>query len=101
MTLSILVYWASHGALRMRFVINFWWFCVVLEYFLSNVLVFITFIIPESRGIAQVVQTVQIALQKCRFTESGSKLACVLKNIAHNFENMQKGHEIAFYKIIQ
>ena len=72
----------------MRFVINFWWFFVVLEYSLSIVLVFVTFIIAESRDIAQVVQTVQIDLQKFRFTEQGSNLVFVLKNIAHNFYKM-------------
>ena len=55
--------------------------------------------IPGSRDIVQVVQTVQIDLQKFRFTEPGSNLAFVLKNIAHNFYKMQKGHVIAFYKI--
>ena len=49
----------------------------------------------------QVVQTVQIDLQKYRFTALGSNLAFVLKNIAHNFYKMQNGHVIAFYKIIQ
>ena len=62
---------------------------------------FFTFIIPGSRDIAQVVQTVQIDLQKFRFTEHGSNLAFVLINIAHNFYKMQKGHVIASYKIIQ
>ena len=59
-----------------------------LEYSLSIVLVFVTFIIAESRDIAQVVQTVQIDLQKFRFTEQGSNLAFVLKNITHNFYKM-------------
>ena len=81
----------------MRVVINF----AVLEYSLSTVLVFVTFILPGSRDIAQVVQTVQIDLQMFRFTEQCSNLAFVLKNIAHNFYKMQKGHVIAFYKIIQ
>ena len=62
---------------------------------------FFTVIIPGSRDIVQVVQTVQIDLQKFRFTAPGSNLAFVLKNIAQNFNNMQKGHVIAFYKIIQ
>ena len=62
---------------------------------------FFTFIIPGSRDIVQVVQTVQIDLQKFRFTEPGSNLAFVLKNIAHNFNKMRKGHVIAIYKIIQ
>ena len=62
---------------------------------------FFTFIIPGSRDIVQVVQTVQIDLQKFRFTAPGSNLAFVLKNIAHNFYKMQKGNVIAFYKIIQ
>ena len=48
--------------------------------------------------IVQVVQTVQIGLQKFHFTEPGSNLAFVLKNIAHNFYKMPKGHVIAFYK---
>ena len=61
---------------------------------------FFTFIIPGSRDIVQVVQTVQIDLQKFRFTAPGSNLAFVLKNITHNFYKMQKGHVIAFYKII-
>ena len=73
----------------------------VLEYSLSIVLVFFTFIIPGSRDIVQVVQTVQIDLQKFRFTEPSSNLAFVIKNIAHNFYKMQKDHVVAFYKIIQ
>ena len=85
----------------MRCVINFWWFFVVLEYSLSSVSIFVTFVIPGSRDIAQVVQTVKIDLQKFCFTEQGSNLAFVLKNIAHNFYKLQKGHLIAFYKIIQ
>ena len=85
----------------MRFVIYFWWFFVVLEYSLSILLVFSTFIIPGSRDIVQVVQTVHIDLQKFRFTEPGSTFAFVLKNIAHNLRKMQKGHGIAFYKITQ
>ena len=44
----------------------------------------------------QVVQTVQIDLQKFRFTAPGSNLAFILKNIAQNFYNMQKGNVIAF-----
>ena len=47
------------------------------------------------------MQTVQIDLQKFRFTEHGSNLVFVLKNIAHNFYKMKKGHVIASYKIIQ
>ena len=62
---------------------------------------YFTFIIPGSRDIVQVVQTVKIDLQKFRFTAPGSDLAFVLKSIAHNFNKMQKGHVIAFYKIIQ
>ena len=62
---------------------------------------FLTFIIPGSRDIVQVVQTVQIDLQKFRFTAPGSNLAFILKNIAHNLYKMQKGNVIAFYKIIQ
>ena len=85
----------------MRFVINFWWFFVILEYSLSTVLIFVTFIIAGSRDIAQVVQTVQIDLQKFRFTEQGSSLEFVLKNIAHNFYKMKKGNVIASYKKIQ
>ena len=50
---------------------------------------FFTFIISGSRNIDQVVQTVQIYLQKFRLTAPGSNLAFVLKNIAHNFNNMQ------------
>ena len=61
---------------------------------------FFTFIIPGSRDIVQVVQTVRIHLQKVRFTAPGSNLAFVLKNIGHNFYKMQKGDVIAFYKII-
>ena len=49
----------------------------------------------------QVVQTVQIDLQKFRFNEPGSNFAFVLKNIAHTFYKMQKGNVIAFYTIIQ
>ena len=62
---------------------------------------FFTFIITGSRDIVQVEQTVQIDLQKFRFTAPGSNLAFVLKNIAYNFYKMQKGYVIAFYKIIQ
>ena len=62
---------------------------------------FFTFIIPGSRDIVQVVQTIQIDLQIFCFTASGSNLAFVLKNIAHDFYKMQKGNVIAFYKIIQ
>ena len=47
------------------------------------------------------MQSVQIDLHKFRFTAPGSNLAFVLKNIAHNFNTMQKGNVIAFYKIIQ
>ena len=46
---------------------------------------FFTFIIPGSRDIVQVVQIVQIDLQKFCFTAPGSNLAFVFKNIAHNF----------------
>ena len=60
-----------------------------------------TLIIPGKRDIMQVVQIVQIDLQKFRFTEPGINLAFILKNIAHNFYKIQKGHAIAFYKIIQ
>ena len=45
---------------------------------------FFIFRIPESRDIVQVMQIVQIDLKKFRFTEPGSNLAFVLKNIAHN-----------------
>ena len=62
---------------------------------------FFTLIIPGSKYIVQVVQIVQIDLQKFRFTAPGSNLAFVLKNIAQNFYKMQKGHVIVFYKIIQ
>ena len=62
---------------------------------------FLTFIIPGSRDIVQVVKTVQIDLQKFCFTAPGSNVTFVLKNIAHNFYKMQKGHVIAFYKKIQ
>ena len=68
---------------------------------LSTVLVFFTLIIPGSRDIVQVMQTIQIDLQKFRFTEPGSNLAFVLKNIAQNFNKMQKDHVIAFNKIKQ
>ena len=60
-----------------------------------------TFIIPGSRDIVHVVQTVQIDLQKFRFTEPGFNLAYVLKNIAHNLYKMQAYHVIAFYRITQ
>ena len=60
---------------------------------------FFTFIIPGSRDIVQVVQTVHIDLQKLRFTAPGSNLAFVLKNLAHNFYKMQKGQVIAFYEM--
>ena len=63
--------------------------------------IFFSSIIPGSRDIVQVVQTIQIDLRKFRFTAPGSNLAFVLKNIAHNFYNVQKGHFIQFYKIIQ
>ena len=62
---------------------------------------FFTFIIPGSRDIMQVVQTVQIDLPKFRFTTPCSNVAFVLYNIVQNFYKMQKGHVIAFYKIIQ
>ena len=62
---------------------------------------FSNFIIPGSRDIVQVVQTVQIDLQTFCFTEPGSNLAFFLKNIAHNFYKMQKAHVIVFSKIIQ
>ena len=62
---------------------------------------FFTFMIPGSRDIVQVVQTVQIDLQRFRITAPGSNLEFCLKNIAHNFYQKQKGHAIAFYKIIQ
>ena len=55
---------------------------------------FFNFIIPESRDIVQVVQTVQIDLQKFRVTEPGSNLAFVLKIIACNFYKMHEGHVI-------
>ena len=55
----------------MRFANNFWWYFVLLEYSLSIEPVF--FILPGKRDIVQVVQTVQIDLQKFRFTEPGSK----------------------------
>ena len=61
---------------------------------------FFTFKIPGCRDIVQVVQTVQINLQNFRFTEPGSNLASVLKNIANNFYIMQKGNVFSFYKII-
>ena len=47
------------------------------------------------------VKTVHFDLQKSCFTEPGSNKASVLKNIAHNFYKMQKGHIIALNKIIQ
>ena len=56
--------------------------------------VFFISILPVSRDIVQVVQTNQIDLQKVRFTEPGSNLAFVLKNIAHNFYKMQLCHVI-------
>ena len=59
---------------------------------------FFTFIIPGSRDIVQVVQTVQIDLQKVHFTEPGSNLAFVpQKHRAQLFQD-EKGHVIAFYK---
>ena len=82
-------------------VINFWCFFVVVEYSLSTGLDTSNFILPGSRAIVQVVQTVQINVQKFRFTEPGWNLELFLKNIAHNFYKMQKSHVIAFYKIIQ
>ena len=60
-----------------------------------------TFTIPWNRDIVQHVQTVQIDLQKFRFTEPGSNFEFVLKNIACNLYKMQKGHVITFYEIIQ
>ena len=89
------------GCFTYAFSYQFWWVFVVLEYSLLIVLVFFTFIIPGSRDIVPVVQTVQIDLQKFHFTESGKSLACILQNIANNFYKMQKGHVIAFYKIMQ
>ena len=71
----------------MRFVINLWWF------FLDRAGFFI-FMITGSIDILKVVKTVQIDLQKFLFIEPGSNLAFVLKNIAHNFYKMQKGHVI-------
>ena len=62
---------------------------------------FFTFIIPGSRNIVQVLQTVQIDLQKFHFTSPGSDFVFVLKNIAHNYYKMQKGYIIAFYEITQ
>ena len=47
------------------------------------------------------MQTVQIDLQKFRFTEPDFKLVFVLKNITHNFYKMEKGYAITFYKLIQ
>ena len=44
---------------------------------------------PGGRDIVRVVQTVQIDLQKFRYTEQGSNLAIVLKNITHNLYAMQ------------
>ena len=46
-TLPILVYCARSGALHTRFVFNFWWFFVVLDFYLSTVPVFIR---PSSDG---------------------------------------------------
>ena len=57
MTLPILVYCAMQGVLLMRFVIYVLRFFVVLEYSLSTVLVFFTFIIPGRRDIVQTVQS--------------------------------------------
>ena len=76
-------------------------FFFVLELSLSTVQLFFTFMITGSGDIVHVVLTVQIDLQKFRFTAPGSNLAFVLKNIAHNFYKMQKGHVITFYKMIQ
>ena len=58
---------------------------IVLKYSRWTVLVSSTFIIPESRDIVQVMQTIQVDLQKFRFTAPGSNLALVFKNIA--FQN--------------
>ena len=62
---------------------------------------FFTFIIPRRRDIVQVVQTVQIDLQKFCITEPSSNFAFVLKNITNKLYKMQKGHAIAFYKILK
>ena len=85
------------GRFTFAFCYQFLMIFFVLEYSLSIVLVCFTFIKPGSRDIMQVVQTVQIDLQKFCFTAPCSNLAFVLKNIVHNFYTMQKGHVIAFY----
>ena len=77
------------GRFTYAFCYQFLMIFVLLEYSLSTVLVFVTFIIPGSKDIEQVVQTVQIDLQKFRFSEQGLNLAFVLKNIARNFYKMQ------------
>ena len=68
---------------------------------ISSPYLFSTFILSGSRDIVQVVQTIQIDLPTFRFTEPGSNLAFVPQNIVSNVDKMQKGHVIAFYKIIQ
>ena len=62
---------------------------------------FVTFIIPGSWDIAQVVRTVKIELPKFRFTEQGSNFAFVLKTSRTTFTRCKKGHVILFKKIIQ
>ena len=69
-------------------------FFFVLELSLSTVQLFFILMITGSGDIVHVVLTVQIDLQKFRLTAPGSNLAFVLKNIAHNFYKMQKGHVI-------
>ena len=54
----------------MLFVINFWWFFVAPEYYLSTSL-----FCHGGRDIVQVVHTFQIDLSKFCFTEPGSNLA--------------------------
>ena len=76
-------------------------FFVVLEYSLTIVLVFFTFIIPGSKDIIQVVQTVQSNLQKFHFMEPGSNLTFVLQEHRVHLRQDEKGHVIAFYKITQ
>ena len=56
------------GRVMYAFCYQFLMSFVVLEYSLSTIRIFFTFIIPGSSDIAQVVQTVQIDLQKFRFT---------------------------------
>ena len=98
MTLPILVYCGLVGRFTFASLYQILMIFICFGIFPFDCTSFSTFITPGSRDIVQVVQTVQIDLQKFRFTAPGSNLAFVLKNIAHNFYKIQKGLVIEFYK---